>query len=956
MEEFIIPVYSSDDMPTSLVSQYPLVIQTNMIVADRGDRHDLTKIPELNMVDISKLGIIEALNYRPIRNNGVVVPRLLDITLHAYDCRKSLKVTHGLEFATDAAWMKWAINDRMDVQPLRVLIDEHGFINHQLFNCNVKAKSRNVDTIYYDYHPLEEKTKKCNHANLELMRSLIMTEMFHILQNAAYALKPNFILTATAERENVSVSFNAVGQRWHSLSRGEVIGNRGAPYEKFMSGLVQVEVKGRCLTEIDQETQLLQSVIERWKTSGKVGSVIYAYEICEPLSGIGRKISSMRGEIVNEESILSRFQHELDDVFSQANRENVAVRTKSHRATDEEQFYALIMIAATDTNKGRIWRTNPYPCLRGALVAAECKLGDVYHTLRRRFNWSVRRTYGSDERALENNMDVYSRVNLFDSDLSVNDEVIYWRYERMAPVETTYDNGYICVEEKENDELLCKIDDAKYKAMFEDVVASGWHHERHKLHKILSEPNLLTIDFEKDAYVESDAGLVMPSYFNKWIRSPIFNARLQLTKGEIYAEKTSDPWNMRIMGETIKTSTESLGYALGGFYDLHLQFVRDVLNVEQQQSSVFEYISAREDFAKLTHYARGDKVCPHAGGVIYTLRRTALEVLTNYVKLDPQFHQGLEHTTYLHPSIEYDHLESVLKMEDLAQLVCYIIDSIFEKRRQLRDKTEARRVVYLIQSTSGKHRHEILERVFPTFYMWFLKLQNVELIRDLSIVNFLPLLFLVHDNIAYQHRQWSVPMILYDRIGKLIPVEVGAYANRFGLKCFYNFAQFHPGDARKRQEAEEMHKKMGRICYAYYTDTMIAQGRVDVPVITTKLDTLKVYMAAVCAGPSDALVYTLPVAHPEKCIVLIIIGDEKLEPHTRAELVVNKYRHSRKHIRGVVSICLRKAGDLKVHATGIARYRICDKTILNYRCRAILIRTPGFVFGNDELMTKLLNV
>nr|CAD2286088.1 VP2 [Bluetongue virus] len=957
MEEFVIPVYSSRDMPTALIYQYPLVIQTDMIVADVGNKHDLTKIPELNMVDISKLGITDALKYRPTRNNGVVVPRLLDITLHVYDCRKKLKATRGLVFETDTEWMKWAISDRMDIQPLKVMIDEYHFINYQLFNCNVKAKSRNIDTIYYDYHPLEQETKKCNHTNLELMRSLTVVEMFHILQSAAYALKPNFTLVATAERQNVETSFNAVGSRWHTMKAGTEIKNRGDEYEKFISGLVQVEVKGRCLEAIRQEMTQLQEVQRKWDSSGKQGSVVYAYEICGALSEIGRKESNVHRETVDEEGILSRFQHELDDIFSQMNRENLAVRsTKSYHATSEEQFYALIMIAATDTYSGRIWRTNPYPSLRGALIAAECKLGDVYNTLRKKFNWSVRRTYGEAERALENNKYVYTRINLFESNLSVDDEVIYWRYERMTPIETTYDNGYICTEQKKGGQKGCRIDEVWSIQERVEEITAGWLQESLKLHTILTDPNLLTIDFEKDAYVESDSGLTMPNYFNKWIRSPMFNARLRLTKGRIYAEKTSDPWNNRIMDGTIKASTESLGYALGGFYDLCPQFVDDVLSTNQQQSSVFEYLSTREDFSKLTPYARGERVCPHTGGVLYTLRRTALEVLTNYMKLDPECHQGSEYVAYRHPSVEYDHLECVLEMEDLAQLVCYVIDCIFERRRQLRDVMEARRIVNLIQSASGKRRHEILERVFPTFFTRFLKLRDVELIRDLSIVNFLPLLFLVHDNIVYQHRQWSVPMILYDRSIKLIPVEVGAHANRFGFKSFYNFIQFHPGDARKRQEAEDAHKKMGQICYAYYTDTTISQGRVDVPVITTKLDTLKVYMAAICGGLSDSLVYALPVAHPEKCIVLITIGDDKLDPHIRAELVVSKYRYSRKHIRGVVSICLNKTGSFKVYANGIAAFRICDKTILNYSCKAILIKTPGYVFGNDELMTKLLNV
>nr|QGW56796.1 VP2 protein [Bluetongue virus] len=957
MEEFIIPVYSSRDMSLALLAQYPLVIQLDAIMADIGDDHNLALIPELNMIDISKLGIVDALNYRPARNDGVVVPRLLDITLYAYDRRKSLRTNRHTEFTTDASWMKWAIEDRLDVQPLKILIDDHHFINHQLFNCNVRAKFGNVDTIYYDLHPLETKEKKCNHANVELMRSLTMVEMFHILQGATYALKPNYILTAKAERQDVRHSFERVDRRWYSVTPNARIENRGIEYDKFLSGLVEVSIIGRCPNEIEGEFGQLRAVKDKWIAAGYQGNVVYALELCNILSTIGRKMLNMHEEPIDEEGISLRFQQEIDDVFSLANRENVAVRNVQTIASDEKKFFALIVIAATDVNRGRIWRTNPYPCLRGALIAAECVLGDVYFAMRRVFKWSVRPTYGTNERQLEDNKYVYSRINLFESDLPVDHEVIHWHYELLAPIETTYDNGCLCTADRGEDDLLCKIDDEAYKLMFDEAIRIGWQQHTFKLYKMLTSPNLLTIDFERDAYVGSDSSLVMPDYYDKWIRSPMFNARLRLKKVRLNADRTSDPWNDRVAGGTLKPSTESLGYVLGRFYDLRLQFIDGGLSVKQQQSAVFEYMGAREDFSKLTHYERGERnICPHAGGTLYIMRRVALEMVSSYEKLSPEYHIGHEHTTYTHPSVNYMHLERVFEMEDLTQLICYVIDYVFERRNSLREVGEARRIVYLIQNATGVRRHDVLNQAFPHFFARFLKLRNVETVCDLNVVNFLPLLLLVRDNASYQHKQWSIPMILYDRTIKLIPVEVGAHANRFGFRSFFSYVRFHPGDAFKRQGADASHKKIGSICFTYYTETTISQGAVDIPVITTKMDSLRVHLAALCGGISDSLVYALPVAHPQKCIVLIIIGDEKLDPYIRSELVVSKYRYSRQHIQGTVSICMYKNGQFKVHTTGIAKHRICEKTILKFRCKTILVKTPGYVFGNDELMTKLLNI
>nr|CAD9197740.1 VP2 [Bluetongue virus] len=959
MDELVIPIFSTNEMPYALISHHPLAIQTNRKIQNDREFHDLTKIPQSNMIDISQNGVIKALDYRPSKNDGIVIPRLLDITLHAYDKRQSMRDICGSEFKTNVEWMQWAIGDRMDIQPLKVEIDNEHTINHQLFNCNVKIRSKNVDTVYYDYYPLEDEMTKCNHTNLELMRSLTLLELYHVLQGAAYALKTNFEFIATAERESIARSYNDVGSRWVRLRQNQKIEYKGEAYDRFIANLVQVKVGGRCVDEIAGEMERLRMIKERWISNNRSGTVIYASELCTEFSAIGRKMTDTHEELKDEDGISRRFQIELDDIFSATRGENKNVLARQHPGADDDaKFYALVMIAASDTQQGRVWRTNPYPCLRGALIAAECKMGDVYYALRNVFQWSVRSTYHGMERNLENNRYIFSRINLFETNLSSGSKIIYWRYEEAAQIETTYDDGYICKSQEEvgEDEKLCKIDDGLYGEMRDEAIRSGWRQEDFKLHKILAGVNLLTIDFEKDAYITSNSDLVLPSYFDKWIKAPMFNARLRITNGEIQNEKNGDPWNKRVAEGTMKISAESLGYVLGRFYDLRMQFVEDVLNTRQRKSSALQYMRGLEDFTKLACYAGEQGICPHAGGAIYTFRRVALEIITNYERLNPMDHEGNEYQTYRHPTIDYSKLDDVLKMEDLSQLICFVFDSVFERRNRLREVGEARMIIFQIQNAIGEQRLDVLNREFPTFCVWFLKLRDVKLIRDLSVINFLPLLFLVRDNAAYRHRQWSVPMILYDEEIRLIPVEVGAYANRFGFKSFINFARFHPGDARKRQEASAFHKAYGSICYRYYIDTTISQGEVNVPVITTKLDTLRVHLAALCGGMSDSLVYTLPVTHPEKCLVLVIIGDNKLGPQIRSELAISRYRYSRQHIRGVVSICINEEGQPNVYSTGIVRHKICEKAVLKYRCKIILVKTPGYVFGNDELMTKLLNV
>nr|QDH76483.1 VP2 [Bluetongue virus]QGW56806.1 VP2 protein [Bluetongue virus] len=956
MEEFVIPVYSEENFPYILLSRYPIAIRTDVRIPDTAQRHDLPKMATAKMIDVPDLDIDKAMRYRPVKNEGVVVPRLLDITLRAYDQKKKYKTAYGSEFVTNSEWLRWAIEDRMDVQPMRVVLDPSSAVEHQLFNCVVKVKPANADTVYYDYHPLERKDKQCNHSNLELLRSLIATEQFHVIQGAAYCLKSNYNLTVHNERERVGEDYAIGEQRQISLVRGARIENKGNSYQRFMAGLVQVVVRGRVPDSIAGEIESINQIRQRWMRASYSRSEIRSLELCKLLSTIGRKMVDTHEEPKDESDLSLRFQFKLDEKFTTTDSEYRNIFNTGGAATNEGRFYALIMIAATDTQEGRIWRTNPYPCLRGALVAAECEMGDVYFTLRHVYNWSVRHSYGLGERDLENNKYVFQRINLFDSLLGEGEQVMHWQYELDDPVQTTYDNGYVCRAREDRGELTCQISEDEYQAMINSARENGWDQEGFKLHSILTGPNLLTIDFERDAYLNARSELVMPGYFNKWIDSPMFSCRLRITHGEIRAGRREDPWHKRVNEGFLSTPTESQECVLGRFYDQRLMFFGSTLAHQQHQSQVFDYISSQKDFEALTGCTKRDDICPHSGGALYILRRTALSIISYYERLDPEMHIGREHETYIHPSALTDHLERVAEMEDFSQAICYVIDTIFEKRNQLRSRNEARWILHRIQFGVEHHRIQILSEQFPKFWERVRRLKDVRYIYDLNVINFFPLIFLVQDNIAYMHRQWSVPMILFDDVIRLVPVEVGAYANRFGLRCFFSFIRFHPGDSYKKQTANDVQKELGVICYRYYLATRISQGGIDIPIVTTKLDILRMHLATLCGGITDAVVYTLPVAHPEKCIVLIIIGDDKMKPHTRSELVLSRYYFSKKHVRGTLSVCLDQSGGFKVSSTGIVRHRVCDKTILKYKCSVILVKTPGYVFGNDELMTKLLNV
>nr|ADT78576.1 VP2 [Bluetongue virus] len=962
MDELGIPIYGRN-YPEHLLKGYEFLINTGIKYPSQGGRHDVSKIPEMFAYDIKDEGIRDALRYTPTRNDGVVLPRIVDISLRGYDIRKSvIEANKSNSFHTDIDWVQWMIKDSMDQQPLKISIDEeHSRVVHSLFNCQVKIDAKKADTLSYHVEAIENAEKECLHTRGQLCNHLVRMDLLHAAQEIAYVLKPTYQLVVHSERASTSDNFELGGQGVITLRRGHRIQMGDEAYTKLMERLVRLTVQGSVPRKIQNEIEQLEAIRTKW-AAGRFDPVyINSQDLCRILSRIGRIMLDQEAEPVDEDSLSLRFQQALDEKFRLNDSErNKIFEFKTHRK-DEDRFYVLLAIAASDTYNSRIWWSNPYPCLRGALIAAETKLGDVYFTLRSWYDWSVRSSYIPRERERETEKYIFSKVNLFDYEAGPSSKVIHWEYqlyERERAVTLERGNPCDLYPDEDDEIIITKFDDAKYSEMVGEIINGGWNEEEFKMFKLLQKKgNVLTIDFEKDAKLNNTSEVILPDYYGKWIIAPMFNSKMRIIETEIATNKSDDPMVKRTLKPMIDDPVELQRYTLARYYDIRPGLMGRSLMRTQTQSTFDAKTSELSDYEKvITRFGvikKPTKPCVTLTGR-YILEKYSLLLIGmlechTEVERDPQ-------EEFTHPKIDLQFKFNGNTLSDLNQTIVFIIDYLYEKRNYVRSVYEARYIISKIRSSVGAARMNILEFHFPTFARLVSNARRPVYVKDLMVVNLLPLLFITGDNIIYKHRQWSIPLLLYTDQVKVIPLEVGSSNNRQGLVSYLEYMYFFPSLADRASKVDESMIKVSREIVNYYMSTTISEGGVNFNVVSTKSLLFDLYLSSVCGGVSDGVVWYLPITHPYKCVVAIEVCDDKTPARLRCDRLRLRFPLSVRHLKGIVIIQINEEGGFEVYTEGIVTHRVCKKSLLKHVCDIVLLKFHGHVFGNDEMLTKLLNV
>nr|AWM11424.1 VP2 [Bluetongue virus 15] len=952
MEDFPVGIIERNSTVTpAVIRRYPIVVDVTDMVALSGGKNDVTSIPRLKCIDVKQESIRTGLRYRPDAETNVVFPRNLDVLIRAYDHKHQLTrdkrpTEYDSSSISDGDVTKWVTNrtdEFYDLQPIYHSTDERvSKIKFTSLLGSIATESNYAESMSYHYIAIERSV--CDHSRWHRFFPMLLSDTINLSKEVGYILKETYKIKAIGEaRDGQRQELHVDAPYTPGVRRNERISDMKQPvYKRFVEGYIRCQIEPNVPERLTELKNQLDGISTAWY-GGQ--TPIVADEICRITSQIGRMMWNTEEEPVDETMRSRVFQESIRLMFRAENSEYVNIQAVGSGRTQRQKFYALLMIAATDSFKWRIWWNNPYPCLRGCLIACEMELGDVYKSLKSIYKWTLRSSYSS-QREIDRQLNVfpYQKINLFDYAGTPGTEIIHWRItHKPVPEEVDYEHGFPCPESGDTD-IVMAIDDDLYSTFKRKVIERGWEQQALKLDElVLSENNIFKMEFEKDAHLDNRNHLVMPPYYDKTIYCPLFHATARITSTEISHRQSDDPWSDRTLhgfkGDHVMTHYTGLNHIMNRRKPLMGQ----TLSVTQRLG----------DYVK--HVLGEGWSADSCVGTAYSKRLPQTLFSDVYDSL-------IRHLPKLLLKEQIDYFsESKSRIEEITDwdtFVVFMLSTCFERRGQIVKEEDATQIVRNIRLAGKEKRLRLIEKSFPVYYNQLLKLKNAKTWSETYAFNFLPLLLCIGTNIQYAHRQWSYPVLVPTERGpRIIPAMVGRELVDGSLGDWHAYIKYYMGQHMEDLEIEEDYQELLRISFEHYMSHSYVSNVKDVAVRMTKEILLDLYFASGCNGVSEMVTFLLPVIHPRKGLVVFCIADDLTQPQVQCEAALRRFPYTREYIHDVIVIQVGRPGELRqVWRRNNTKVKICRRNFLRYDHKVILSRLCGLVYGNYELMTKLTNI
>nr|CAE51102.1 VP2 protein [Bluetongue virus 15] len=952
MEDFPVSVIERNStIAPAIIKRYPIIVDVRNMVALSGGKNDVTNIPRVRNIGVRQEGIRVGLKYRPDTETNVIFPKNLDVLIRAYDHKHRLTrdkrpTDHDVDSISDGdvtVWVTNRTNEFYDIQPIyHTLEDEVCKVKFTSLLGSVSTDSNYAESMSYHYIGVER--DKCDHSKWHRFFPMLLSDSINLGKEVGYILKKTYKIKAIGEaREGQRQELRVDVPYTPGIGRNERISDMKLPvYKRFLEGYIRCQIEPNVPEKLTELKNQLDAICVAWY-GGQVP--IVADEICKITSRIGRLMWNTEEEPVDETMRSRAFQESIRLMFRTENSEYNNIQAIGSGRTQRQKFYAPLIIAATDSFRWRIWWNNPYPCLRGCLIACEMELGDVYKSLKSIYKWTLRSSYSS-QREIDRQLNVfpYQKINLFDFSGTPGTEIIHWRIVHIpVPDEIDYEHGYLCPESGDYD-IVMAVDDDLYSAFKHRVIDRGWEHQAMKLDELVpQENNIFKMEFEKDAYLDNRNHLVLPPYYNKVVYCPLFHATAKITPTEISHRQSDDPWCER---------------TLYGFRGDHVITHYTGLNhiVNRRKPLMGQTLSVAQSMGDYTKYILGDD------GSANSCTGTAYSSRLPTMLFQDIFDAIIRHLPKVILKDQADYFsESRKRVSDIIDWDTFIVYSIyacFERKNQVLREEDATQIVRGISTAGKEKRLKLIERSFPIYYRELMKIKNAKTWKDAYAFNFLPLLLCAGTNVQYVHRQWSYPVLVSMEKGpRIIPAMVGRDLADGNLGDWHAYIKYYMGQHMEDQEVEEDSLEILKISLEHYMSHSYISNVKDVAVRMTKEIVLDLYFASGCNGVSEMMTFLLPIIHPRKGLVMFCIADDQVQPQVQCETALRRFPYTREYIHDVIVIQVGRPGELKqVWKRGSTKVKVCRRNFLRYDHKVILSRLCGLVYGNYELMTKLTNI
>nr|BCI65135.1 Outer capsid protein [Tibet orbivirus] len=906
MDEFAIAVVTNEQTKREEgLVKYPIIVDKirwreaadQWVVKDTAGRRGIWSMNQLFTV---------VLKTPAPDDSTIVAPDFLDLMLKQY------QMNHGRGLEKEK---EWAERQSMYANNFQVCFFDRSRYAGKAVTASligeIHADATLVEAAWIDYHLL--KKFECRHDNMETWCNLGSCGLDVIGQPQAYVVK-------------------------ESMELMDVDKNKG--WDGVVKRGVQEKLKVKPRTRIDEKILKhkndLDTIANSW---AKIRKDVPIGKICFHMSSIAKLCGGDRETLSENIETSKRFRGELTKLLNLQTDEAKKIEAQC-KGVDQYivLFSTLCVIAACDVVRGRVDWECKHACLRGAVIYAEYTMGDVYKYLRDKMAWSVRWHYvpNAITSRMEKRQHVFRRCNLFERGLGEGTQCTIWHVDLDPEYVASKKTGFICVnnyEEDVEDEIRHWFDDKKYMDLITNIIS---HHKEFKDVKneelFLDKNNIDIMDFEKDAYLDEHGILKVPEYYDRMIRSPIYSATFKISADIVEVAESSDLWQKRTSKGFLAFGEDVWGIPTNKL-SMHTTLLGNALQENIPQSALFSEVEKR-----MRSKYRCDYKClldnmNHHASICMTKRIN--QVVRTYAQ--GAAWDGL-------PG-EYDEgVEVIQAYETIEQCVVSEIRKYFEELGTY--DVDCRVVCELL--VDPKRRLVALQENFPRLHM---KLTTeMKTVEDTLAINLFLLLILSHTHVVTS--RIHIPVILYCSTPKLMVVR----PDHMSIRTLLKIMRYHPGEDRRRHTLNELDLQWINILRKYLVTSEMVHLVQDMSGTQIRSMQFILYQSTYCNSVSEIVCFPKAVIHPRRGIIIFAITDGFIEKDAVRSRIMRHFRRCPDDVIGIAVVVIGPERQTMSYGFGVCSSKMYHRRFLGMLHDVSIVKTKGHVFGNEELITKLVNI
>nr|CAN89114.1 VP2 protein [Epizootic hemorrhagic disease virus (serotype 4 / strain IbAr 33853)] len=987
MESLDVIVFHGDDgFDKIFVSDYLIALNTH-----QGGNKDWSKITSLvgaNTLELLQTPATGILTKAGSPDYRITVPSALNYGIRRYDMKKEKEKSKGGIGAGRELWMSEKDFESLMLtdsnnQKIKAGVDFTGRrVQIQLQQTDVLIHPRMLETL--SIITVGVGKKGCDHTRSDVMYERVYQGDLHIMAGTCFdidqSIQLNIIGEVGVNRHERQLALGGVQRvgdkiftkRFQTADQQKVLhmtvaSNLYPEKAALYDGQRGASVKVKEGFELDAESRALDEIAIEWKrhpTGARTSDIL---RLCTR-KGKREGYTDPQGAERLHARLLQNFSR-----FLGANTQEIR-NIRAEDKSDGEIFAATLMVITSDSMERTIWSEEKYSVLRGIYLYCREKLGPIYYTLRKDFRWRIRDRY-TDRTKCWNVCDqrqyFMNRYNYYDLRLEAGNTIYKWKVEKIEQeAKTNQDEGYPYKkfdgeEEDDPDVIVHSIDAEKYNTFMQRIINNGWQ-EKDGIGQIMEERSgIENFYFTKDAYIDDRGFLVLPPYYDKKIKSTLYQSSFHVRRVTITSPGTEDPWVIKTADKEIseeRTWLLPLDHIVDTVPCLRGQGLSDV---EQQTSGRFnEIINDIKKDEQLKAFfpdeINEEDYCPAKTVLKYVSLRKRIHVfsvlkwfmpverLREFIGSDDYEYVGEDHTQVFQLEQEIERRHSY------TSIVLYVIELGYERIVNMYTDEQIRVLQEILRSNEEGSRNDWIQKNLPCFYECFKKVPLAKKVEDVvPLVLYQALVLSTYPRAANQNK--SHPLFLFEKDKlRIVPINTSNQRGDYELMRGLYIMRFHYGFKARRNDLEADLLSVIKKVWEYWERLSSDPVALD-DARRIRKELIKAHIYGYCGIIQTAATFVLPITSPKKGFIVLAISQDIVKLADLQNVIRAQYHDIANYIIGICGVTLGRQGHMEAIMCENIQGRQLKKVVLGHKMELLHIKFPGRVFENHEIITKLVN-